>query len=61
MPDRRAEAEWEGNLKDGRGRLKLESGAFQGNYSFRTGSRTAREPIPKNFWEPHTRAASRWL
>jgi len=35
MPDRRAEAEWEGNLKDGRGRLKLESGAFQGNYSFR--------------------------
>ena len=35
MPDRRAEAEWDGNLRDGRGRLKLESGAFQGNYSFR--------------------------
>ncbi len=35
MPDRRAEAEWDGNLRDGRGHLKLESGAFQGNYSFR--------------------------
>src|SRR5437879_5893092 len=35
MPDRRAEAEWEGNLREGRGRLKLESGAFQGGYSFR--------------------------
>jgi osmotically inducible protein OsmC len=35
MPDRRAEAEWDGNLREGRGRLKLESGAFQGSYSFR--------------------------
>ena len=35
MPDRRAEAEWDGNLREGRGRLKLESGAFQGGYSFR--------------------------
>jgi osmotically inducible protein OsmC len=35
MPDRRAEAEWDGNLRDGRGKLKLESGAFQGPYSFR--------------------------
>src|SRR6267142_1555412 len=35
MPDRRAEAEWDGNLREGRGRLSLESGAFQGPYSFR--------------------------
>jgi lipoyl-dependent peroxiredoxin len=35
MPDRRAEAEWDGNLRDGRGRLMLESGAFLGNYAFR--------------------------
>jgi lipoyl-dependent peroxiredoxin len=35
VPDRRAEAEWDGNLRDGRGRLKLESGAFQGPYSFK--------------------------
>jgi osmotically inducible protein OsmC len=35
MPDRRAEAEWNGNLREGGGRLKLESGAFQGPYSFR--------------------------
>jgi len=35
MPDRHAEAEWDGNLREGRGRLKVESGAFQGPYSFR--------------------------
>jgi osmotically inducible protein OsmC len=35
MPDRRAEAEWNGNLREGGGRLKLESGAFQAPYSFR--------------------------
>lgn len=35
MPERRAEADWDGNLREGRGRLKLESGAFEGAYSFR--------------------------
>jgi osmotically inducible protein OsmC len=35
VPDRRAEAEWNGNLREGGGRLKLESGAFEGPYSFR--------------------------
>jgi len=35
MPERHAEAEWDGNLREGKGRLKLESGAFQGPYSFR--------------------------
>ncbi len=36
MATRRAEAVWEGGLMDGRGRMKLGSGAFEGNYSFRT-------------------------
>jgi lipoyl-dependent peroxiredoxin len=34
MPARKAEAEWRGGLKDGTGRVKLGSGAFEGNYSF---------------------------
>ena len=34
MAVRNAEAVWEGNLKDGRGRMKLGSGAFEGAYSF---------------------------
>ncbi|TMQ57585.1 MAG: OsmC family protein [Candidatus Eisenbacteria bacterium] len=35
MPARRAEAEWRGNLREGAGRLKLGSGAFEGPYSYR--------------------------
>lgn len=34
MPTRKAEAEWEGNLTEGSGRLKVGSGAFDGPYSF---------------------------
>ncbi len=34
MPARRAEAEWKGNLREGQGRVKLGSGAFEGSYSF---------------------------
>jgi len=34
MPIRIADAMWEGNLKDGKGRMKLGSGAFDGTYSF---------------------------
>jgi len=34
MPARRANAVWEGGLKDGRGRVKLGSGAYEGAYSF---------------------------
>ena len=33
---RTAEAHWEGDLKSGRGDLKLGSGAFEGKYSFST-------------------------
>jgi osmotically inducible protein OsmC len=34
MPTRRAEARWEGGLKDGKGRIAVESGAFEVPYSF---------------------------
>ena len=36
MPTRKAEAQWEGNLAEGNGRLKLASGAFEGPYSFKS-------------------------
>jgi lipoyl-dependent peroxiredoxin len=36
MPTRTAEAVWEGDLKSGKGTMKLSSGAFQGAYSFGT-------------------------
>lgn len=34
MAVRNAEAEWNGSLKEGKGRLKLGSNAFDGQYSF---------------------------
>lgn len=34
MPARQAIAEWKGDLKGGSGRVKLGSGAYEGNYSF---------------------------
>jgi len=34
MPQRSAEAVWEGDLKAGKGKIRLESGAFEGQYSF---------------------------
>jgi osmotically inducible protein OsmC len=34
MPTRSASAIWEGTLKDGKGKIKLGSGAFEGSYSF---------------------------
>ena len=36
MPVRTANAVWEGSLKDGKGSMKLQSGAFEGAYSFST-------------------------
>ena len=36
MPTRKAEAEWEGNLAEGRGKLSVGSGAFAGPYSFKS-------------------------
>lgn len=36
MPARTAEAEWNGNLTEGSGQMKLGSGAFNGPYSFKS-------------------------
>jgi osmotically inducible protein OsmC len=36
MPIRTADAQWQGNLQDGQGQMRLGSGAFEGNYSFRS-------------------------
>ncbi|MBV9494674.1 MAG: OsmC family protein [Acidobacteria bacterium] len=36
MPTRKAEAEWNGSLREGKGSMKLGSGAFEGSYSFGT-------------------------
>jgi len=36
MADRKANAEWHGGLKDGKGKLALGSGLFEGAYSFAT-------------------------
>ncbi len=34
MPVRESVAVWEGNLKSGKGKMKLGSGAYEGSYSF---------------------------
>lgn len=36
MIDRKADARWDGDLKGGKGNIKLGSGAFEGAYSFGT-------------------------
>ncbi len=36
MAVRKASAKWEGTLKEGAGTIKLDSGAFEGQYSFST-------------------------
>jgi osmotically inducible protein OsmC len=36
MPTRTAEAEWEGDLKSGKGSVALGSGAYRGPYSFQS-------------------------
>lgn len=35
MPVRSASAQWSGTLREGKGRLKVESGAFEAPYNFR--------------------------
>lgn len=42
MPIRKAEAQWTGNLQNGRGRMKLGSGAFEADFS--AGTRMGDEP-----------------
>jgi len=36
MPIRNAEAEWNGSIMDGKGNMRLGSGAFEGAYSFQS-------------------------
>jgi osmotically inducible protein OsmC len=36
MPDRKATADWKGNLTQGEGTMALGSGAFEGKFSFNT-------------------------
>ena len=36
MAARTSEAEWQGNLAEGKGTMKLGSGAYQGQYSFKS-------------------------
>ena len=42
MPTRTSHAEWNGTLKEGKGKMKLGSGAFEGAFSF--GSRFEEDP-----------------
>jgi osmotically inducible protein OsmC len=36
MPQRKAEARWDGNLQDGRGTMKMATGSYEGPYSFQS-------------------------
>ncbi len=47
MPVRKAEAVWEGSLKEGKGKMKLGSGAFEGAYSFASRFEDARGTNPE--------------
>lgn len=47
MTIRRAEAEWQGSLREGRGDLALESGAFRGPYTFKARFEDGKETNPE--------------
>ena len=36
MPTRTADAEWQGDLRQGKGTMRVGSGTFEGNYSFKS-------------------------
>jgi osmotically inducible protein OsmC len=44
---RKSEAQWEGNLKEGHGSLKLGSGAYNGPYSFHSRFEDGKETNPE--------------
>jgi lipoyl-dependent peroxiredoxin len=46
MPTRTADAEWQGNLQQGQGTMRVGSGAFEGSYSFK--SRMGDETVGTN-------------
>jgi osmotically inducible protein OsmC len=47
MINRKADARWEGDLKGGKGNVKLGSGAFEGAYSFATRFENAKGTNPE--------------
>jgi osmotically inducible protein OsmC len=47
MTVRKAEAEWTGSLREGRGELALESGAFRGPYTFKARFEQGKETNPE--------------
>ena len=47
MPVRKAEAEWQGSLREGKGELALESGAFRGPYTFKSRFEEGKETNPE--------------
>jgi osmotically inducible protein OsmC len=47
MTIRKAEAEWIGSLREGRGELALESGAFRGPYTFKARFEDGKETNPE--------------
>jgi osmotically inducible protein OsmC len=47
MTVRKADAEWTGSLREGRGELALESGAFRGPYSFKSRFEDGKETNPE--------------
>ena len=62
MPARTATARWEGSLQDGKGTMRLGSGAFEGQYSFSSRVRGGHRHQPRGTGSaPPTRVASRWL
>lgn len=46
MPTRQAEATWQGDLRQGKGTMRVGSGAFEGSYSFK--SRMGDETVGTN-------------
>jgi lipoyl-dependent peroxiredoxin len=47
MASRTADAEWRGDLKTGRGDIKLGSGAFSGSYSYRSRFEDGKDTNPE--------------
>ena len=52
---RTADAEWKGNLKEGSGMMKLGSGAYEGQYSFKSRFENGTGRIARWWWEEDVR------
>ncbi len=47
MPDRASEATWKGNLREGSGKMKLGSGAYEGDYTWASRFENAKGTNPE--------------